>query len=159
MSGEPTRRRKESRHGFSLLEVILALAILTGAIVTLGEVARMAIQNAQIARDATQAQLLCESKLAEITAGITPPDPVSNAELESSVGDESVSGILGEGEIGWLYSISVDYTDEPGIVAVCVTVAQDLPPEKRPVQFSLVRWMPDPGVVTSEGSTEEATDL
>jgi general secretion pathway protein I len=62
--------------GFSLLEVILALAILTGAVAVLGEIVRLGIRNAQVARDTTQAQLLCESKLAEITAGIIPSDPV-----------------------------------------------------------------------------------
>jgi len=150
-------RRRPS--GFSLLEVILALAILTGAIATLGEVARLALRNAQIARDSTQAQLLCESKLAEITAGITLPDPITNVPLETTLAEDTTSGILDESEIGWLYSISLDYTDELGMVAVTVTVAQDLPEEKRPARFALVRWIPDPGLELSEETTEETSEM
>ena len=58
------------RAGFSLLEVILAMAILAGAIAVLGEAGRLALRNAGYARDMAQAQLLCESKMAEIVTGI-----------------------------------------------------------------------------------------
>ncbi len=60
---------------FSLLEVVLALAILVGAIAVTGELVRLGTLSAASARDLTQAQLICESKLAEITSGITPPRP------------------------------------------------------------------------------------
>ena len=136
--------------GFSLLEVVLALAILTGAIAVLGEVVRTGVRNAQIARDQTQAQLLCESKLAEITAGIIPAESVQGAMFETNPVDD--------GEIPWLYSIELGAIDQEGLVAVRVTVAQDLRPELRPVEFSLTRWMVDPGVVFEEESfTESAT--
>jgi len=45
--------------GFSLLEVILSLAILGGAIAVLGEAARLALRNAEFTRDMARAQLLC----------------------------------------------------------------------------------------------------
>ena len=64
--------------GFSLLEVILALGILVGAMAVLGELARHGLDSARIARDSAMAQLLCESKLSEITAGLIRPEPVSN---------------------------------------------------------------------------------
>src|SRR5687767_7391349 len=59
-------RRPASRAAFSLLEVILALTILVGAIVVLGELVRLGTMTAAGARDLTQAQLLCESKMSEI---------------------------------------------------------------------------------------------
>ena len=123
------------RGGFSLMEVILALAILTGSLAVLGELARLGLQNARIARDTAQAQLLCESKMAEVTAGILPLQSASSAEFEDIVGD---------GTIGWLYSVDVQATDIEGMSSVQVTVVQDMDESKRPVQFSLVRWMPDP---------------
>ena len=123
-----------SRRAFSLLEVILALAILTGAIAVLGEIARLGLRNAQVARDKTLAQLLCESTLAEITAGITPPDPVQGAGL---VMPED----LADGPPKWLYSIERADVDEDGLVAVRVTVAQNPQVTKRPVSFALVRWI------------------
>ena len=134
--------------GFSLLEVILALAILTGAIAVLGELARLGLRNARIARDMTYAQLLCESKLAEILAGITPPEPIRNAPFE----------LLDDpAELGWLYSIDLAPLEEEGLLAVRVTVAQDLPPEQHPVKLSLVRWIVDPGVQLAEQAETEQT--
>ena len=50
--------------------MILALTILAGAMAVLGEVSRLALRNADGARDLARAQLLAESKLAEIQAGI-----------------------------------------------------------------------------------------
>jgi len=129
------RNTRIQRDGFSLLEVILALAILTGSIAVLGELARLGLRNAQIARDTAQAQLLCESKLAEVTAGLLPVESVSGAEFEEVVGD---------GSIAWIYSIDVQLTEIEGMSAVEVTVVQDMDDNKRPVHFSLIRWMPDP---------------
>ena len=138
-----------SRNGFSLLEVILALAILTGAIAVLGELGRMGLRNARFARDTTQAQLLCESKLSEIAAGITVPDPVSGARFEAVVGD---------GQIDWLYSIETADVDQEGLVAVRVTVAQDLPAEKQPVEFSLQRWAIDTTSASYAGLESEESE-
>jgi prepilin-type N-terminal cleavage/methylation domain-containing protein len=122
--------------GFSLLEVILALAILVGAIAVIGELIATGTRAAGAARDLTQAQLLCESKLNEITAGILIPDPVQGAPIET--------------DMEWLYSIDLFPSDQNGIVAVKVTVYQDLPVERRPVTFSLVRWLQDPGIELPE---------
>lgn len=129
--------------GFSLLEVILALAILCGAIATLGELSRLGMRSAERARDMTQAQLLCESKLAEITAGLTPAESEQDVPLETT-DDET--------ETEWLYSVEVTPLDDEGLMEVRVTVTKDLPPEKRPVEFPLVRWMVDESVVSSEES-------
>ena len=137
------------RGGFSLLEVILALAILTGSLAVLGEAIRLGMRNAQTARDLTQAQPLCESKLAEIAAGITPADRVQLVPFECIVGD---------GQTTWLYSISLEETEEEGLDLVCVTVAQDLPPEKRPVEFSLFRWIPNAGAEVLEESETESLE-
>lgn len=139
--------RQNGRGGFSLLEVILALAILTGAIAVLGELAQLGMENARIARDLTYAQLLCESKLAEITAGITLPEPCPPTPF-GTVADPR--------EADWLYSIEIAAVDQDGLVAVRVRVIQDLEPQKRPVEFSLVRWMVDPGVELSEEAAAES---
>ncbi len=105
--------------GFSLLEVILALAILAGALAILSEVARNAMLYAGRSRDLAQAQLLCESKMAEILAGIEPAEPINGASLET-------------GQVpDWLYSIDVASLDVDGLIEVRVTVEQDVPPERR----------------------------
>ena len=131
-----TARRNRGCGAFSLLEVVLALAILVGALAVLGELVSLGTRNAQRARDLTQAQLLCESKLAEITSGISPAEPVQRATFEY--------------DPEWLYSIEFEQAGQEGLVAVRVTVVQDLPAEKRPAEFSLVRWIHDAGVELPE---------
>ena len=136
---------------FTLLEVILALAILAGALASLGEVVRLSGENARMARDLSQAQLLAASKLAEITAGIENLSTVERAALDIEGADPP-----------WLYSIQWEPTLEEDLIIVSVTVEQDLPEDQHPVQFSLVRWMPDPGAVLAEdtsagGESESST--
>jgi type II secretion system protein I len=139
------------RGGFSLLEVILALAVLAGAIAVLGEACRMALRNAQATRDLVHAQLLCESKLAEITSGITPAQAVQKTAF-----DATSTASLESGDPAWLYSIETGSTDENGLISVRVTVTRDLPAVQHPVQFSLVRWLPDPNATSSSSSQQNA---
>jgi hypothetical protein len=112
---------------------VLALAILAGAIAVVGELVRVGSLSAARARDLTQAQLICESKLAEITSGIAPPDPVSGATYEL--------------DVDWLYSVEAVTADIPGLMMLRVTAVQNLAPEQRPVEFSLTRLIQDPSVV------------
>ena len=133
--------------GLTLLEVLLALAILGGALVMLAELNRLGMQAKAQAEGLTMAQLLCESKLAEITAGIVPPEGT----LQQPLTD------IGEDEVGWLYSIEAQAAAEPGLLAVKVTVEQDPKTARRPVQFSLVRWVVDPNRESETASNEEAS--
>jgi len=125
---------KSSRAAFSLLEVLLATGILLGAIAVLGELARLGRLNALAARDQTQAQLLCESKLSEILAGAESAEPHSDQPLTEAP--------------GWLFRVEREPLEHEGLTSLRVTVAQDLPEAKRPVRFSLVRWMREPTTKT-----------
>ena len=140
---------KRDRSGFTLLEVILSLAILTGAIAVLGELARIGLENANYTHKLTKAQLLCEGKMAEITSGITLPDPVTGVSFESETSDGAPS-MIDPDEPAWLYSIASDLIDENGLLQITVTVYQDLPEEKRPVTCALVRWMVDSSLTGAE---------
>jgi prepilin-type N-terminal cleavage/methylation domain-containing protein len=146
----PSRRRRRPavRAGFSLLEVILALAILAGAVAVLGEIARNGIESTRIARGLTHAQLLCESKMAEIVAGIEWPQSVDRAKIENL--DDPT-------QLNWVYSIESETTEIEGLLSVRVTVMQDLPDENRPVRCTLVRWMADPNVETEDMTSEESS--
>ena len=135
ISQEPARR------GLSLLEVILAVAILAVSLAVLAELVRIGSRASSQARDLTQAQLLCDSIMTEVVVGSIPPDPVSGVELPSNP--------------EWLYSIKLERTDDEDLVALQVTVVQNLAARKRPAQFSLIRWITDPGVEIPED--EEGT--
>ena len=140
------RRHRRNSAGFSLLEVILALGILAGAVAVLGEVGRNGLNQARRARDVTVAQLLCESKMAEVTAGITPAETVIATPFETT--DDS-------SQPDWLYSIEVETIDDQGLTAVRVTVAQDLPVRQRPVDVSLTRWIYETDTETTADTTLE----
>ncbi len=137
---------RRTRRAFSLLEVILALAILTGAIAVLGELARQGVENARQVRDLSQAQLLCESVLAEVAAGLISAEAVQGVAMETDDPDHL-----------WLYDIEVQTVDEEGLLALRVTVRQDTTTDSRPVACSLVRWLIDPEAILSETSSEASS--
>ena len=130
------------RRGFSLLEVILALAILAGALAVLGEITRQSLRNADYARDVTRAELLCESKLAEILTGASTTDPVQNAVLETD-----------EDNRNWLYSVSTEAVDDLGLLAVTVSVTYDSSSGTPPPAAAITRWMIDPNMTLSAGTS------
>jgi hypothetical protein len=128
----------------------LALAILAGAIAVLGEASRIGLENARIARDLTHAQLLCESKLAEITS--SPESPIPEQEIPfGTVEDPS--------EPDWYYWVEVTPIDTEGLLEIRVTVRKDLPTVKQPVELSLVGWMIDPEVAVMLGEEVESDEL
>ena len=142
-----TNRRSHRRSGLSLLEVMLALAILGGAIAVIGELMRLGMRNAEAARDLSTAQVFCEAKVNEIAAGLLPPQPIASAPIEE-IANLDAAGV-------WLYSVDVEQVDQQGLIAVTVTVYQDPTLEMRPVDFSLVRWMIDPAQIEIE-TTDQA---
>lgn len=130
--------RRNTRRGFSLLEAILALAILTSAIAVLGELVRMGSQHAALARDLTQAQFLAESTMNEIAAGLQG--------AVGAVADAPIDPTLAGGDASWVYSVVASPLELPNLVAVQVTVRKNQPSNKRPASFTLTRWMKDPSI-------------
>ncbi|MGQ9503441.1 MAG: type IV pilus modification PilV family protein [Thermogutta sp.] len=121
--------------GFTLLEVILAIAILLSSLAAIGQLVYNAYQNALRVKNLTRAQLICESILAELNAGSIFLETIADAPVEDI--DDTV-------EPGWLYSIDVAQLDTSGLLSVQVTVSQDPSLVARPVQFTLTQWMIDP---------------
>jgi prepilin-type N-terminal cleavage/methylation domain-containing protein len=135
-------RQRPHNAGFTLIEVILALVILGGALAIFGEVMQIANSNAVDARAETQAQLLASSVMDEIMAGVQDESPVSRQPLDV------------EDATRWLYSVEVGTSDVEGVYPLTVTVEQDLEPQFNPVKFRLVRWMPT--VAETDENAEEA---
>jgi prepilin-type N-terminal cleavage/methylation domain-containing protein len=137
--------------GFTLLEVILALVILGGAMAILGEVARVAMQNAAATRDLARAQSLAETKISEISSGLVQPTSVSNTAF-----DTSTEGLDTE-DTHWFYTVEQNSTDEDGLLSVKVTVSRNVPDDQHALKFSVTEWVQDPNftppTVTSGGTS------
>ena len=131
--------------GFTLLEIILALAILAGSLAALGEVMRLADRNAAAARDETQAQIIAASIMDELAAGARVLTAVTATPLEY------------ETDTPWLYSVAIEQTAYKEMIAVRVLVEQDADPRVQPARFQLMRWLPNPDFIPQNTGAQSST--
>lgn len=132
--------KSHPRHGLTLLEVILALAILGLALAAITQLISIGARAARESRDLTRAQIIAESILSELTVEALPL--------------ETIEGLSVPHEPDWMFSTLVEGTDEPGMIAVHVVVEHVDPPDGQPLRFIVTRWFVDPDLV-AEG--EEAS--
>lgn len=129
--------------GFSLLEVILALAILAGSLAALGQVMWQADRNAALSSDETQAQIIASSIMDELISGYRPATAVDRMVYDPNV------------DPPWVYSIAIENTTYPELVAIRVQVEQQLKAQLQPARFELVRWQVSPASMPTEGTESE----
>jgi len=124
-----------NRRGLTLLETMLAIAILGLSLAAIGVLVRFGMRNAERARDGTTAQIIAESVMNEVAAGSLPAQSIGLSPYDPNNNT-------------WLVAINVAPLQNPPLplVEVRVFVQQNLEQEKRPISFELVRWMPDPTV-------------
>ena len=130
-----SRLRRSRPSGITLLEVVLAITILGTSMATISELVRVGGVSAARARDMTNAQLMCESKLNELVAGVIPIAAATQQPVED----------IGLVDL-WYYSVALTQLETQGLVAVQVMVEKGIEPGQRPVTFSLMRWMVDPAL-------------
>jgi prepilin-type N-terminal cleavage/methylation domain-containing protein len=136
----PTTPR--ATRAFTLLEVILALAILAGAVAVLGEIMRSAGRNAADAQAETRAQLLACSLMDEMVTGVL--EPTEQSQVALNVDDV----------VPWVYSVRFGTTNIEGLMAVELVVEQDLEAQFNPVRYRLVRWLPSVTEAVEEDEEE-----
>ena len=125
-----------SRSGLTLLEVLIALSIFVAAFAAISQLFTLGSRAAIQASLETQAVLRCESKLAEVVAGI-----------ESL---EAADGTAYEDDPRWVWSLAVDAPPDSApaeLMQVTVTVAFVPEDENEEMEFSLVRFLRDPQVL------------
>ncbi len=138
--------KHQHREGFSLLEILIATAILLAAIAVLGQLAQLGLRNATEASKFARAQQLCQNKLEAIVLRIEAAESAEDVPLDEAP--------------NWLYAIEIEPVERDGMVAVRVSVKEDLPEQSRPVEFSLVRWLPTrPQELEATGGFENETTL
>ena len=145
MRNDRTASRRRVTHGFTLLEVILALAILAGAVAVVGEMVRLGRRNAEASRLLTTAQLLAASTMAEVSTGIVAAESVQEEPFESPP--------------DWQYSIDVEtLANLESLVEVTVIVTHTRGRGLKPITFSLTRWMVDPAIEADRPDADESAN-
>ncbi|MBX3416073.1 MAG: prepilin-type N-terminal cleavage/methylation domain-containing protein [Pirellulaceae bacterium] len=117
------------KSGLSLLEVVLAIAILGVSMVAIVELLNVGYRAAISGRLRTEAALLCDAKMAEIAAGALA---VQSSGMSSMPENPN-----------WNFSVDVQPSIQLGLLTVTVTVRQSSN-STAPISMSIVRFMPDP---------------
>ena len=134
------------RSGLSLLEVILALAILAMSVALLSQITKQSTDNGLMAQRLATAQMLCESKMSEVLAGAIPLTPTPWTPITDSLRNGN-----------WNYQIQTVTAQQKDMVGVRLSVTdQPDTTTEDPELFFIVRWMIDPnlGLDTLPESTD-----
>jgi general secretion pathway protein I len=118
------------RRGLSLFEVVISLAIFMTAMAAIGQLITNGVRGAVYARLETQAVIRCESKLAEMLAGVTPL--------------RATSGSTFPDDASWSWSVAIAPAQHESLYAVEVTVAHASGSSIGKVSYSLRRLVRDP---------------
>lgn len=141
-------RPMEYRKGLSLLEVILALAILGVACAFMAQAMRLATSNALSAQRQAQAELAAESVLSQVVAGIIPMQPSS---AWTPVGTSASTS-------NWSYMISQVNCEVENMVGLQIMV-KDMTNQDTtaPADLSVIRWVIDPSLGLDSPPTTDTT--
>lgn len=121
-------RKSPIRRGLSLIEVLLAIALLGTSMAMIYQLIGIGYRSAMETQLYTDAAVLVDSKMAEVASGVLGLENVSQMPIEESP--------------DWMYSVQIGESDQPGLLVVTVTVERS--DDANPVQISVVRFMADP---------------
>lgn len=122
--------KSSQRRGLSLLEVILSIAILGVSMVAIGHLYNLGFRAARQAQFRSEANLLVDSIMAELAAGVLPVE--STAETQIATAPD------------WNYSIEVEDSRQPGLFLTTVVVKRAIESDIMQGGLSIVRFIPDP---------------
>ena len=114
------------RRAITLMEVLLALAILAGAMFLIGELIRVGARHAVTASDLSTGQMHCESVFNMLETGLLPMTGISQAAFEL--------------DPSWNYSVELQPQQIPGLLSVRVSVTRGVQPQG-PATMQMTRWM------------------
>ena len=130
MSGRSRRRaaNRSGRRGLSLLETMLAIAILGGTLAALGELVAIGTRASEGCQETSLAQMLCENLINEVVVGLRPPAASSGTFPEYP---------------DWQYDVGVTIVDETaGVLAIIATVGHESQAATA-FTYQLIRWTID----------------
>jgi prepilin-type N-terminal cleavage/methylation domain-containing protein len=120
-----------ARCGFSLIEMLVATAVLLVAVGVLSELAGVGRRHIRGAKDGAAAQRICQNLLNEILSGSMPLETITDVETPD--------------DPEWTYSVEIKPLDqfrwEPGLAELRVAVAKASEESTPGRPFSLTRWI------------------
>jgi general secretion pathway protein I len=130
-----------TRRGLSLIEVLLALAILVMSLAAIGRLVDIGTERGNDARLYTRGARLAQAKMAEVEAGVIAVSSESSGQFD---GDDSV----------WSYTVSPTQAqgNYPNLYTVTVTVTRDF--GGRHIEVNLVQMIFDPSMMGSAAQAE-----
>ena len=143
-------KNSDLRSGISLMEVILALAILGIASAYLAQAMQIAAQNAQRAQRLTQAELVAESVMNQVIAGVIPAQPANWSPYISASSSSN-----------WNYSLSIVAAEMQGTIGIQVGVQEQVPGATiglQPADLIATRWIIDPALGLDTPPAEEPAE-
>ena len=130
------RGNASQRCGLSLLEVILSIAILGASMVVIGHLYNLGFRAARQAQFRSEANLLVDSIMAELAAGVIPAESTDGTTIESAP--------------DWQYEIEIEDSQQPGLFLATVVVKRVPESDILPGGLSIVRFIPDPDYEAEE---------
>ena len=130
--------RRSVRPAITLLEVVVALAIFLLAMTVFSQ---MLIRNGEVTRDIQRQNMatrLCQSKLAEVVAGVVPLSSQGDAPFDE--------------EPDYTWSLDAENGSVTGLWNVTVTVTRQQTGGGNPIQATLTEMVLDPTII---GSTQD----
>ena len=131
-----TSGQSANRRGLSLLEVILSIAILGISMVAIGYLYDLGFRAARQAQFRSDANLLVDSIMAELAAGVIPAESTDGTTIESAP--------------DWQYEIEIEDSQQPGLFLATVVVKRVPESDILPGGLSIVRFIPDPDYEAEE---------
>ena len=126
--------------GYSLLEVLVATAILAVGLLAIFSLTRSAQKRSLDASDLAAVELAAQTTLNELLAGRNPIEPVP---------PRSIDGVR-----NWKLEVKLYESPRPDLATIFINAQKFMPPDDLPaeISFQLVRWVPKRRVRLAESS-------